>query len=399
MRTGTRRPQADDQPSAWVLVAGDFHPFGGMDRANAALARYLGDRNVNLHLVAHQVDPEFLNRPNIAVHLVPRTFRSDALGEWALARRGRKVARDVMARWRDAHVVVNGGNCSWPDVNWVHFVHHAWTCVDRSGPAWAKAKDRMVNAWARRTERRATQCARLVIANSDRTRRDLIEHVGIEPGRLLTIQLGSDPGWRPPTAAERTAARARVGAAADRPLAVFVGALGNDQRKGFDTLWTAWRRLCAGSDWDVDLVVAGGGRTLRDWRHHAECAGLAHRTRFLGFTDRVFDLLAAADVLVSPVRYEAYGLNVQEAICRGVPALVSADAGIADRYPPSLADMILPDPNDAQDLAARMIRWRSDIDGWKRRIAPLSDAFRRYTWADMAATIVATIELDSNGLV
>ncbi|MEE9212255.1 MAG: glycosyltransferase family 4 protein, partial [Phycisphaeraceae bacterium] len=367
--------------------------------ANAALARYLGDRNVNLHLVAHQVDPEFLNRPNIAVHLVPRSFGSDALGAWPLARRGRKVARDVMARWRDPHVLVNGGNCSWPDVNWVHFVHHAWTCVDRTGPAWVKAKDRMVNAWGRRQERRAMQCARLVIANSDRTRRDVIERVGIEPGRLLTIHLGSDPGWRPPTAAERTAARARVGAAADRPLAVFVGALGSDQRKGFDTLWTAWRRLCAGSDWDVDLVVAGGGRTLRDWRQHAEWAGLAHRTRFLGFTDRVFDLLAAADVLVSPVRYEAYGLNVQEAICRGVPALVSADAGIADRYPPSLADMILPDPNDAQDLAARMIRWRSDIDGWKRRIAPLSDAFRRYTWADMAATIVAAIERPSNGLV
>ncbi len=370
-----------------------------MDRANAALARYLGDRNVNLHLVAHQVDPEFLNRPNIAVHLVPRSFRSYALGEWPLARRGRKVAREVMARWRDAHVLVNGGNCSWPDVNWAHCVHHAWPGVDHRAPVWFRVKNRAVRRLARRREAQAFASARLVLANSERTRRDLVERVGIESARIRTVCLGADPRWSPPTPPQRTAARVWLGVADDRPLAAFVGALGYDDNKGFDTLWSAWQQLCARPEWDADLIVAGGGQRVRDWRRHAARAGLTPRARFLGFSDRVFDLLAAVDLLVSPVRYDAYGLNVQEAICRGVPALVSANAGIADRYPPSLADMILPDPNDAQDLAARMIRWRSDIDGWKRRIAPLSDAFRRYTWADMAATMVAAIELDSNGLV
>ena len=35
-----------------------------------------------------------------------------------------------------ARVVVNGGNCAWPDINWVHAVHAAWpvaTTVRRGG--------------------------------------------------------------------------------------------------------------------------------------------------------------------------------------------------------------------------------------------------------------------------
>ena len=41
-------------------------------------------------------------------------------------------------------------------------------------------------------------------------------------------------------------------------------------------------------------------------------------------------VLAACDALVSPTRYEAYGLAVHEALARGLPALVSRSAGIAD---------------------------------------------------------------------
>src|SRR5439155_23287117 len=122
---------------------------------------------------------------------------------------------------------------------------------------------------------------------------------------------------------------------------------------------------CADSAWDADLVMAGGGRAADDVAASVGREGLGDRVRLVGFTDRVFDLLAAADVLVSPVRYEPYGLNVQEAICRGVPSLVSAVAGVAEEYPADLGEMLLPDADDAEDLAARLRRWRADIAGWR----------------------------------
>jgi glycosyltransferase involved in cell wall biosynthesis len=99
---------------------------------------------------------------------------------------------------------------------------------------------------------------------------------------------------------------------------------------------------------------------------------------------------------VSPVRYESYGLNVQEAICCGVPAIVSSNAGVAERYPVDLSDLLLPDPEDAEDLAARMIRWNSDIDGFKRRIGPMAGMLREHTLGAMANQISTLID---NGAV
>src|SRR5439155_20974412 len=109
------------------------------------------------------------------------------------------------------------------------------------------------------------------------------------------------------------------------------------------------------------------------------------RVRFLGFTDRVPQLLAAADLLVRPVRYESYGLNVQEALCRGVPAIVSQGAGVAERYPSELQDLLLPNPEDVDDLARRMLMWRSGLNYWRERVSRFSAELRAYSWQDMAA--------------
>jgi glycogen synthase len=103
-------------------------------------------------------------------------------------------------------------------------------------------------------------------------------------------------------------------------------------------------------------------------------------------------VLAASDLLVSPVRYEAYGLNVHEAVCRGVPALVSRRAGVAERYPAALSEMLLPDPEDASDIAARLLRWRRSMHGWKKEFGTFAAELSRRSWADVAEEIVALAE-------
>lgn len=376
----------------WVLVAGGFHERGGMDKANAALAAYLLERGTPLHLVAHAVKPELAAHPRATVHLVSRPAGSYLLGELLLARRGREVARSVLAESPRGRVLSNGGNCPWPDVNWVHAVHHAWPSADEDAPAWFRAKNRLAALLARRRERAALTRARVVIANSERTRRDLVEHLGLRPEVVEVVYHGSDAAPGAATAAEREAARASLGVSGGRLLIAFVGALGHDMNKGFDTLWEAWTRLCARGPWDADLIVAGGGRGVSTWRARAAASDFGGRVRVLGFTERVNDVLAASDLLVSPVRYESYGLNVQEAVCRGVPALVSRTAGVADLYPADLSEMLLPDPSDGADLAARLLRWRENVELWKRRFAPFAARLRRRTWADMSAEIVRIVE-------
>jgi glycosyltransferase involved in cell wall biosynthesis len=174
---------------------------------------------------------------------------------------------------------------------------------------------------------------------------------------------------------------------AERPLVFFIGAIGYDNNKGLDTLLSAWSRLCFHAAWDADLVVIGDGRALPRWRSFAAKSDFAGRVRFLGFSDRIPDLLAAADLLVSAVRYESYGLNVHEALCRGVPAIVSAGAGVAERYPSYLRDLLLPDPEDIEDLVTRMLTWRSNVPYWQERVGDFSKELRTYSWRDMAERI------------
>ncbi len=383
-------PGAALQP--WVLVAGGFHHKGGMDKANAALATYLAERGHPLHLVAHEVAPSLCSRPGVKVYPVAKPAGSYFLGEWMLGERGRTVARAVRGAAPAARVIVNGGNCNWPDVNWVHSVHHAWPLRDDRAPAWFRIKGRIDKSVARRRERNAIRAARLVIANSEKTRRDLTALLGIPEWKIFTRYLGCEPGLLPVSPHERNAARERWGMKSERPVAIFVGALGYDVNKGFDTLCAAWSALCSRGDWDVDLVAAGGGRGFGRWGERVRRAGLADRVTMAGFSERIPELLAAADLLVSPVRYEAYGLNAHEALCRGIPALVSASAGIAERYPDDLSDLILRNPEDVDELVERLRGWRARMAEYGRRTQPFGERLRARTWDDMACDMVELIE-------
>ncbi len=280
-----------DSRTPWVIVAGGFHQKGGMDKANLALADYLLEREIPVHLVTHSVEPSLASHPLATVHLVPRPAQSFLLGEFALAVRGRKIARRIMRLHPSAQVVVNGGNCVWPGVNWAHYVHHAWPGPARSNRrrgTWAYRLKGLVSAvWARQTERAAFRRARLVISNSRRTSEEVVKHFGVDPERVYTVYLGSDAAWGPISPEERAASRNSLGIGEARSVAAFVGGLGYDDRKGFDVLFRAWKALCARAGWDVDLVVAGAGPALSEWQAKVRQAGLESRIRLLGFSDQV----------------------------------------------------------------------------------------------------------------
>jgi glycosyltransferase involved in cell wall biosynthesis len=362
-----------------------------MDKANLALADYLLERETPVHLVTHSIDKSIEKHPLAKVHLVARPGQSFFLGEFALAARGKKVARQVIREHPSAQVVVNGGNCVWPGVNWAHYVHRAWNGPKR-GPLAYRLKDAVAANRARRTEKAAFERARIIISNSKRTTDELVKYFRLDPDRVHTVYLGSDPAWGPISPGERAAARKLLQVAESRRLAVFVGGLGYDDRKGFDVLFRAWDALSSRADWDVDLMVAGTGPAAPEWQAKVKQSGLENRIRLLGFTDQVKSVLAAADLLISPVRYESYGLNVQEAICRGVPAMVSASAGVAEQYDDAFAPLLLPDPEDASDLVERLLAWRSNQEQWRARFQPFGSRLRSRSWRDTAADFVSIVE-------
>jgi glycosyltransferase involved in cell wall biosynthesis len=373
----------------WVLVAGGFHAYGGMDQLNLAFAQHLVDTGHQIHVVAYSIAASLLRHPLVTSHVVRKPFGSFLLGSALLSSRGKHIARLVKASVPEARVLTNGGICRWNDINWAHCVHCAWPCRDDGAPLWFRIKNRFAKQLAMRTERRAFRSARVVIANSEKTRRDLCGHLGIDSKRVHTVHPGAEASWLPSTNSQRCVAKNRLGQPETRPVAVFVGALSFDNNKGFDTLWRAWQNLCKDRRWDAHLIVAGSGSGLVRWQTRVSASRWADRVTFLGFTEQVADLFAAADLLVSPVRYEAYGLNVQEAVCRGIPAIVSESAGIAELFPEEVRTMLLPDPESASMLVDRLWLWRSDIELWKSRFLVFGAALRKNGFGDMAQRLLA----------
>lgn len=366
-----------------TMVSGDFVLTGGMDRANYALADFAARQGIGVELVSHRVSPELAARPEVRWRRVTRPGGLHAVGEPLLDRRGRNAIRE--RRGAGALGVVNGGNCLAEAVNWVHYVHAVYG--EPLEPRLRSLKHWAFTRRARMRERTALARASFVIANSDATRRALIEELGVAPERVRTIYYGIDPErFGPIGESDRAEARRALGLGA-RPAVAFVGALG-DRRKGFDTVFSAWERLGASSSWDADLLVIGSGRDLEGWRARARERGLDGRIHFLGFRRDVPRVLAACDALVAPTRYEAFGLGVAEALARGIPALVTRAAGVAELYPSELGTLLLEDPDSAHELSTRLERWRTESATLVEPVRQLAERIRARSWDRMAEEIL-----------
>jgi len=366
-----------------ALISGDFVRTGGMDMPNFAVAQHLAERGVSVQLVAFRVADELAKHSNVRWCRVPKPLRSYSLGLPILDHMGRRIGRKCLQR--GGRVIVNGGNCQVGDVNWVHYVHAAYQAPAGTSLR-RRTQQRITHPLSVEQERRALTRARIIIANSERTRRDLTEKLGIDDALIRTVYYGIDAErFSPPTEQRQRRLRASLGFP-DRPQVAFVGALG-DRRKGFDTLFDAWASLCRDLSWECDLVVVGQGVELPFWRQRAQERGFAHRVRFLGFRSDVPDVLAACDALVAPTRYEAYGLGVQEALCTGLPAIVSASAGVAERYPATLAELLLADPDDARALEATLRNWRRHHERLREATRELSVQLRQRSWQTMAEDV------------
>lgn len=353
----------------YLIVANGFTPSGGMERANHALALHLARRGGEVHLVGHEAGEDVLRFGNVRFHRVARPLGADLLGmplvDWAGRHWARRLSR------RGGRVIVNGGNCLWGDVNWVHYVHAAW------GSGWKRR-------WFMRHERRALGRAKLVVSNSRRTTADLGKYLGVEEKRVVTPLLGVDAErFAPLSAAQREVVRNEMGWTREEKVVLFVGAA-SDRRKGFDRLREAWGELYKAEGWRL-VMVGANGPAAGDWSEEA-------RVQWLGFRRDVERLMGACDVVAAPSRYESYGLGVHEALCLGTPAVVSAQAGVAEVYAQALRPLLIENVEDAGEIAERLRVWAAGRAAFSAAAAALSDRLRQRTWDVMAEEIVERIE-------
>ncbi len=203
-------------------------------------------------------------------------------------------------------------------------------------------------AW--RHLRRVDRMVALTIVGSDFAAAELAAH-GIE--RTVRVPLGVDlDRFHPARRASAAATRRRHAIPTDAPLALFVGRFSGE--KELPMLLDAWRLVARRTGAVLALVGDGPLRA----RLMARAAGLP--ILFLPFQrdrEEVAELMAAADVYLSPGSIETFGLSAVEALASGTPVL-SADRGaVAEHVRRSGAGATFPagDPAAAAEAAIGLL--------------------------------------------
>jgi glycosyltransferase involved in cell wall biosynthesis len=360
----------------WLVVAGGVHRNGGQDRANLELVRHLAfDRRVPVSVVTHEADRALRGWPGIDLHVVHRPLRSIALGERLLESEGRRVHASLGST---AIALSNGGNYLGANVTWMHSVHAVWPVRDEGAPLLRQALTRLRKGDARRREERIARSSGLLVANSAKTAGDLVRALSVPPERIVIVRFGADPPERP--------------AGAGRSSTIgFIGAHGWDNNKGLDTALQARSRLTGPGERDYKLCVAGPGSTFR-WKTFAARLGIENRVTFVGNRSDIPVLLASLDLVISPVRYEAYGLAVQEALVAGVPSLVSSDAGIAEYLLPVLPSLLVREKEDPEAWARAIRNALDNLEDLRVQVRQVGAMLARRSWGEMAADLVSAVE-------
>ncbi len=196
-----------------------------------------------------------------------------------------------------------------------------------------------------------------IIAVSESTKRDTMQHLGVPEDKITVVYEAANPIFRPvdrDTAREEVRNRHGV----DGPFILFVSTI--EPRKNVPTLMRALWQLCECYKEDIRLVLAGGrGWLFEDAFAVVEELDLDGRVHFVGrvSSEDLLYLYNAAEMLAHPAFYEGFGLPPLEAMACGLPPIVSNVASL----PEVVGDAgLLIDPHDVDELTVAMWRLLND---------------------------------------
>lgn len=214
----------------------------------------------------------------------------------------------------------------------------------------ARAKNRALGAeiesqLREEGEREALASSSLIIAATEKEKRDLIDLYNAPADKIAVIPCGVDMEMFHPLPKDE--ARSMLGMDSARIL-LYVGRI--EAEKGIEILIEAASLIK--KSLKIEVRIVGGGKEERDkidsLREQSRQLGIGHLTHFQEAVPQSELPLyySAADLCVLPSRYETFGLVALEALACGTPVIASK-TGVMAELIKTQAGILLEEPSPA----------------------------------------------------
>ena len=234
---------------------------------------------------------------------------------------------------------------------------------------------------------RTLRTADKIIADSNSTKRDLINYFNVPAEKIKVILLAADEKFKPLDHEEINEVKQRY--KLDFPFILYVGTL--EQRKNIPTLIKAFYKLKK-DETKQKLVIAGG----KGWKYKEifETIDKLNLQKDVIFTGYVLDedlpaLYNAADLFVYPSLYEGFGLPPLESMACGTPVITSNTSSL----PEVVGDAgIMVDPYDVDRLADAMHKVLSNEELREDMIKRGLERAKMFSWDKTARETLRVYE-------
>lgn len=227
---------------------------------------------------------------------------------------------------------------------------------------------------------RVLRRANAVIAISAQINDELRKR-GVDAANIVPLPNGvSLRKFRPASAPERSALRARLGLPDDgRPIVLYAGRLA--RAKGVPLLIEAWPTLVARHPELYLVLVGSGNRSFDDCeaqvKESVRQSGLERDVAFFPETDAVADYLQAADLWVFPTEYEGFSLALAEAMGCALTVLATSVGAAPQLIRHGHSGFLFP-PKDTQALIDVVEEAMRNRDRWGAIGAAARQAVTQY---------------------
>ena len=360
---------------AFAIVS--LFPGGGLQRDCIAIAARVADRGHTVTVFAENRRGEL--PADITIELLPNRA-------WTNHGRDARFADDVLHRCSGRFDRLVG----FGKLKGLDLLYCADPCIKARAPApFARLTGRrraMVELeGASFAQGASTRCLLL----SEPQLRDFREAWSTEPQRLILLPPTIDRGRRQPELRSnggREAMRAKLDAQSDDPIWLSVAT--QPRVKGLDRAVEALKEFPT-----ARLLIAGitgdsrHGRSLRRWARHI---GAENRVQLLGLRRDIPELMAAADLLVHPARYDTTGTVILEAVVNGLPVVTTDICGYATHVRTADAGIVTSEPFHQSALIEALSRAQSADQraAWSKNGAAYGERSDLYSGLDRAAEII-----------